>query len=613
VQVMPATMHHYYLIRVVAPKGLKILDTPQFQVNRLIRASGKFSQPQQQPHSQNHTYDTTRSRNSSAVSSSHLVSQMESMHTKSLPHHSIFQTMSGRLTSTGPSLSGNPAVFDVTSKSRILPRGVLFEASTRMETTDAYYNQGAGLIKLSDNSGWAIVPRQSELEHQYRNFTLNGLPTTMPDGTTLCAYKEVGSAILDTHTSHNNEFSSTIASPKRTTIWLRVLARAGVLVSCLPPAAQRQNWENDNTTATSPSSSRESSAIASSNPNAGGSHTIFTSNDSDVASSVGSAFLDALFRTPQKKKAVESKEPTLVKGINSESQIQLNNVIACGMFLEVERYVNAATSVNSKREYARLVGGQGWIPLVVADKPTAASLSCPPEFRYGSFWFRVQSSRGLKVRLGPSIRASSIKSEDGAYFRFECGEFLRASETVTAFSESGDPIESFAKLYRNRHIRLHSGHHDDFRSLSSLTIQAEWVQVHNDAELFLEECSAEPRIERHKQGWRYNIVPENGIAIRKGPSFAAEKTGLLLFGGESIVINERVTPAGDTMSWLRLKDGQGWIHDFDETGQQIVIAHSLRHRVMSSRSRKPQSDEIAYNAIISRLFNNDDNHRPAQN
>jgi hypothetical protein len=123
--------------------------------------------------------------------------------------------------------------------------------------------------------------------------------------------------------------------------------------------------------------------------------------------------------------------------------------------------------------------------------------------------------------------------------------------------------------------------------------------------VFLEECFSEPRIERHRQGWRYNVVPENGIAVRKGPSFAAEKTGVSLFGGESIIVNERVTPAGDTMSWLRLNDGQGWVHDFDENGEQIVIAHSLRHRVLL-RSRKPENEEVVYNAIISRLFNSED-------
>jgi len=43
------------------------------------------------------------------------------------------------------------------SLQRILPRGSLFEASKRIE--GLYNNPGSGSIKLSDGSGWAIVPR----------------------------------------------------------------------------------------------------------------------------------------------------------------------------------------------------------------------------------------------------------------------------------------------------------------------------------------------------------------------------------------------------------------------------------------------------------------------
>ena len=125
----------------------------------------------------------------------------------------------------------------------------------------------------------------------------------------------------------------------------------------------------------------------------------------------------------------------------------------------------------------------------------------------------------------------------------------------------------------------------------------------------MEECAAEPRIERHRQGWRYNVVPDSGVAVRRGPSFASEKTGIILFGGESVLINERVTPAGDKITWLRMKDGQGWIHDVTDSGEQVMIAHSLRHRSnLASRPRKKppaQKEEIAYNTIIARLFHND--------
>ena len=586
----------YFLMRVLAPKGMKILDAPQFQVNRLIR-HGKSNSAQSGSHT--------------AASSSHLVSQMAPI---SRTHNSIFQTMSSRLTNTGKSpANGNVPIFDHNSKTRILPCGALFESSKRMETTGSY-NQGAGLIKLSDQSGWAVVPRQSELEQQYlsNNHTgaMNGYTPTVPnrvDDANLKSYEEVGSAVVDVE---NHLVSSLF---ERRTEWVRVLSRAGITVSCPPPLSPP--FDNDSDNVTSPASSRESSAIASSNNLNGSSSNnqnhLYPSNDSDVASSVGSAFLDALFRTPQKKKAGNGKDPNTSHRMRIEKLEVLKSTIPCGMFLEVERSDDA--SRNGRKEFARLCGGQGWIPLTITDKPTTATIPCQPVFRYGSIWFRVQATRGIKVRYGPSNRASSIKSEDGEYFRFECGEFLRASETITSFSENGEPNESFAKLYRNRHVQLHSTY-DNFRSLQSLTIEAEWVQIHNETDLFLEECMTEPRMERHKQGWRYNVVPDNGIAIRKGPSFAAERTGVLLFGGESVVINERVTPAGDQMSWLRLKDGQGWIHDYDENGEQVVVAHSLRHRAVASRTspRKTEASEVAYNKIISRLFHNDGSERPTE-
>lgn len=240
-----------------------------------------------------------------------------------------------------------------------------------------------------------------------------------------------------------------------------------------------------------------------------------------------------------------------------------------------------------------------------------ASIPIPqPEFRFGSFWFRVKSSRGVKARQGPSRRAPSIRSEDGVrVMRFECGEFLRASEIVTVIAFDGRPIESFAKLYRNRHVQLYSGH-EPFRPLISLTTPAEWVPIFASSEQFLEECANAPRIERHKQGWRYSVVPEIGVAVRKGPSFASETTGAVLRGGESVIANERVTPGGESIVWLRLSDGQ-WVHDRDNEGNQVMATHSLFRSI--PRPRREQAvvvddgKEAAYNKIVSRLFHNANN------
>jgi len=257
-----------------------------------------------------------------------------------------------------------------------------------------------------------------------------------------------------------------------------------------------------------------------------------------------------------------------------------------------------------KNEFARIRGGQGWIPRFMNGKPVVETIP-QPEFRFGSFWFRVRDQKGIKVRLGPSKRASSIKSDDGVYFRFECGEFLRASEIVT-FSKDNSKHECFAKLYRNRHVRLHVG---EVRPLSSLTAQAEWVQVFGENDQFLEECEAEPRIERHRQGWRYNVILDARVTVRKGPSFEAETDGVVLLGGESVLVNERVTGPEDTITWLRLKDGHGWVHTVGQNGESLMIAHSLRHRLPTvgrpTKAGRTKQEDIAYNTIVARLFHND--------
>jgi hypothetical protein len=506
-------------------------------------------------------------------------------------NQSIFQTMAGHHTTTMTSKISNPAVFDSITKARKLPRGSVFEASKRMEASNAF-SQGAGLIKLSDNSGWAIVPRQDELDDQYR--TYSGALAHTREGEATRAFEEVGNAVAD---------------DRQSTIFLRILSKGGISVS-LPPVPSTESDE-----ATSPTSSTTGSSAVSGANNA----TLLSqvvSQDSDVASSVGSSFLDAVFRTPKKKDRDSESHDGRRDNHHPQHQLRppmgerhvISTVIPCGMCVEVERWVDPPEMEHYlfKNEFARLCGGQGWIPRFMNGKPVVEKVP-PPEFRFGSFWFRVQDRRGIKVRLGPSRRAPSIKSDDGIYFRFECGEFLRASEIVTLFKRNSASIECFAKLYRNRHARLHTVH-GEVRSLASLTVQAEWVQVFGDGELYLEECAAEPRIERHRQGWRYNVVLDARVNVRKGPSFEAETVGVALHGGESVLVNERVTGPDDSITWLRLKDGQGWVHNYGQNGESLMIPHSLKHRtktVGGRPSRPRDGEEIAYNTIIARLFHND--------
>ena len=562
----------FFLMRVNAPRGLKILDAPHFQVNNLIHGT-------HDSHHYHHHHDD--------FSASSYPATKDAMYGKA-GNQSIFQTMTGHhQTTTLTSKTSNPAIFDSITKARKLPRGSVFEATTRLEASNAF-SQGAGLIKLSDNSGWAIVPRQDELNDQYRNYS--GSLAYTREGEATKAFEEVGNS------TGNN---------RQDTIFLRVMTRAGVSVS-LPPIP---NTESD--AGTSPTSSTAGSSVVSS---ANGLPLLklgISSQGSDVASSVGSSFLDSMFRTPRKVRGLESNESKADHQSNHHrppigERNVISTTIPCGACVEVDRWVDPSDMEHYlfKNEFARLRGGQGWIPRFVNGKPVVATVT-PPEFRFGSVWFRVRERKGIKVRLGPSRRASSIKSDDGVYFRFECGEFLRASEVVTFFRHNSTQ-ESFAKLYRNRHVRLHTG---ELRPLSSLTAQAEWVQVSGDGELCLDECATEPRIERHRQGWRYNVVLDARVTIRKGPSFEAETVGVVLLGGESVLVNERVTSPEDSIAWLRLKDGQGWAHNIGRNGESLMIPHSLRHRMTGAgRPSKPgrsKQEDIAYNTIIARLFHND--------
>ncbi|CAB9512845.1 expressed unknown protein [Seminavis robusta] len=577
----------FFLMRVTAPRGLRILDAPHFQVNNLIHGTTTNSTTQQQSCSDGLTANKGQ--------------------------HHLFHTMAGRIATTNP--AENSVVFDSVTKTRTLPRGAVFEASKRMETSNALFHQGAGLIKLADNSGWAIVPHREELEHQFRTSD-GGRQKNMR------AYEEIGNCIV---------FGEDVTDD----VWMRVLSRAGAQIVCAPPPVP---LNKDGSPGSSPGSSPPVSPDKDNNPN---DHPDVGKSDSgsDVASSVGSSFLDAMFRAKNRSEADPTNTVDKGKDQAAEKPQFTSSTIPCGICVRVEPQIPTDQNRNVPPEYARLRGGQGWLPLFANGKPTC--IVCPrrnpPQSRFGSFWFRVHSKRGIKVRLGPSKRAPSIKSNDGVYFRFECGEFLRASEVMTVYFEDNNGrtlSESFAKLYRNRHVRLNTANEgqSDFRHLASLTAQAEWVQIFDEEkdEWFLRECkTGPPRIERNKQqGWRYQIAISAGLPIRKGPSFDSEATGMYVAEGETVVIIERVTSAEeDGVTWLRLKEGQGWLHNVDKkTKEKLVIPHSFRHRTKATNTRpsKPRRIEahcgddkhqqVAYNTIIARLFHNDlpnDQHPPS--
>lgn len=241
---------------------------------------------------------------------------------------SILQTMSTHHTAKAkrPSPVGTPAVFDSITKTRILPRGVVFEASRRMEASGAF-NRGAGLVKLSDGSGWAIIPHQDDLHSQYRHF--QGGAASVKEGEATRAFEEVGNAVVDPEDS----------APSNPSIWVRVVAKNGVPVSCPPPVVPVAKDDD-----TSPTSSAGSSSIVS---GGGSNYGVLSGPDSDVASSVGSAFLDAMFRTPKKQNHKTVENRTLHEAVGrrrdsravGDSELQdVPNILPCGSCVEVDRW-----------------------------------------------------------------------------------------------------------------------------------------------------------------------------------------------------------------------------------------------------------------------------------
>jgi hypothetical protein len=269
----------YFLVRVTAPRGLKMLDALQFQVSTLIHG--------------NHGKIATQHREGNPTS--------------------IFSTMAAPHATKSIQKVGNPAIFDSIKKQRILPRGAIFEASRRMETSTSF-SQGAGLIKLSDNSGWAIVPTQDELDVQYLHY--HGGMGSVKEGDATRAYEEIGNAVIFTDDASD-------------CIWVRVVARQGVTVECPPPFAPLSE------TTISPTSSAGGSSSSTGASNFG----MLTSHDSDVASSVGSAFLDAMFRSPKKTVADHSGGKNIHSLYSTEPSTSFSHItLACGMFFQINKW-----------------------------------------------------------------------------------------------------------------------------------------------------------------------------------------------------------------------------------------------------------------------------------
>jgi hypothetical protein len=274
------------------------------------------------------------------------------------------------------------------------------------------------------------------------------------------------------------------------------------------------------------------------------------------------------------------------------------------------------------QKFVRLCGGMGWIPQVLNGVVCSVEVT-KPTIRYGSFWFRVVTKDGVTVRTCPYQQANVIKSDDDICFRFECGEFLRASEVFTAdivddyHQDMGSKLlnsrktvarksESFAKLYRrgedNTPSIASSAKSESNRFLANLVTRGEWVQILYGDSIYLEECKNAPVIQRRRDGWNYKVVHEAGEDVRYGPSFMAEATGSRIKEGDVCVVNEIVTARDDKVTWLRLKNGKGWINTHTPNDEPVAVAIISSLDLEDSSVMGAKSDEPSYGKIFGRLF-----------
>ena len=223
---------------------------------------------------------------------------------------------------------------------RFLARGQIFEASQRMESTDAssLYTNGQGLIKLADGSGWAIIPYKEALVAQFENFRGGSVNVNE-----IAAFEEIGNAVISAMpwnplhrlTPPNRLQQNTLERSPKDVVWLRIAPPNGIKV-LLPP--QPDANKNDVRIATSKEINIRDRPIKPSS----------SSHDSEVSSTVSSSFFDSMWSkvTPTKQKekrgtsydTAPSFERTGKHNHPSSSSLKqiTTPVISCGMVVPVE-------------------------------------------------------------------------------------------------------------------------------------------------------------------------------------------------------------------------------------------------------------------------------------
>ena len=506
--------------------------------------------------------------------------------------------------SPSPSPRASPAATSNPGTSggvRVLARGRLFESAGR-EVSAPPSCRGRGLVRLADGSGWAIVPSDGDLRDQFALVYGDG----SLDGDDVAAYEEIGSAFVSPPNTagesapnrHPQQQNASFAAKEKEVVWLRIVAPPDGIRVLLPPPRDEEQCDAKEENPESPP------AVASQAASCSG------DDSSEVASSFAGSFFDSVlglgFRGRGQRQQQQQGTPTASKELSLRRRREDRHcpppVVACGMVVPVDPPSSPPSGgpdfsgEGSDKCFARLAGGQGWIPRRLGGVPYAAETG-PPEIRTGSFWFRVRSPSGVDARRGPSPLSPAISSGDGENggpttpLRFECGEYLRASEVLTV-RRPGDTAspgagrggrdqrpsdESYVRLYRRRNAAPTAASATDpalidcplsrYASLRSYASPAEWVPVReggNGGELLLDECDVPPRVERNRSGWTYEA--SRALPVRVGPSELASATGGHVGGdGRTFAVTERVE--ADGVVWLRARDGGGWVGQDANVGE----------------------------------------------
>ena len=177
---------------------------------------------------------------------------------------------------------------------------------------------------MSDGSGWAMIPTSAELKLQYQQMihksgmVVDGTVSASANG----AVEEVGNAIVPPASKDGS--AATAEGTK--SLWLRILPRNGVVVSCPPPPPNLNATKSFDGSSIGPTNSRHEDDLA------------------RGSNSATSTFIQHSYHNGTSRRGVFPAHPTLL----------INPVIPCGIVVEVEPWKEYSKEANKPGSYDAL-------------------------------------------------------------------------------------------------------------------------------------------------------------------------------------------------------------------------------------------------------------------